>query len=43
MAKKVAPKKVVKKKEINLKLDVKLKELNLAVKDEKDKHLRLLA
>jgi molecular chaperone GrpE len=43
MAKKAAPKKVLKKKEINLKLDVKLKELNLAVKEEKDKHLRLFA
>lgn len=43
MAKKAAPKKVTKKKETNPKIDVKLKELNLAVKEEKDKHLRLFA
>ena len=43
MAKKAAPKKVTKKKETNPKIDVKLKELNLAVKEEKDKYLRLFA
>ena len=43
MTKKTAPKKVTKKKDIKPKLDVKLKELNLAVKEEKDKYLRLFA
>ena len=43
MTKKTAPKKVTKKKDIKPKSDVKLKELNLAVKEEKDKYLRLFA
>ena len=43
MTKKAAPKKVTKKKETKSKSDVKLKELNLAVKEEKDKYLRLFA
>jgi len=43
MTKKTVPKKATKKKEIKPKSDVKLKELNLAVKEEKDKYLRLFA
>ena len=43
MTKKTAPKKVTKKKETKPKSDLKLKELNLAVKEEKDKYLRLFA
>jgi molecular chaperone GrpE len=43
MTKKTASKKVTKKKDTKPKSDVKLKELNLAVKEEKDKYLRLFA
>ena len=43
MTKKTAPKKVTKKKDTKPKSDVKIKELNLAVKEEKDKYLRLFA
>ena len=43
MTKRTATKKVTKKKKTNPKSDVKLKELNLAVKEEKDKYLRLFA
>ena len=43
MTKKSVPKKVTKKKETKPKVEVKLKELNLALKEEKDKYLRLFA
>ncbi len=43
MTKKPTSKKQIKKKEIKPKLDTKIKELNLALKEEKDKYLRLFA
>tara|TARA_X000001036_G_scaffold348791_1_gene329187 strand:- start:1052 stop:1564 length:513 start_codon:yes stop_codon:yes gene_type:complete len=43
MTKKSAPKKTVKKKVNKPKADSKIKELNLVVKEEKDKYLRLFA
>ncbi len=43
MTKKVAPKKVTKKKETKPKADIKIKELGLALNEEKDKYLRLFA
>ena len=43
MTKKSVTKKVTKKKETKPKVEVKLKELNLALREEKDKYLRLFA
>ena len=43
MTKKSAPKKTINKKVVKPKLDAKIKELNLVLKEEKEKYLRLFA